>query len=117
MTPKTKQIIVALVIIVAAFIGYNMFFVGGDSYDTALAPDAQNKAQFVDGQVILALLNKLERVTLDDSIFSDKTFRSLQSFKRELEGQVSGRKNPFLPIGVEGSGIILPKTATTTKAR
>ena len=117
MTSKTKQIIIALVIIIAAFIGYKMFFVSSDTSSSALVTDNQNQTQFIDGQVILVLLNKLDKVTLDENIFSDKTFTSLQSFKRELEGQVSGRKNPFLPIGVEGSGTILPKVATTTKTR
>lgn len=114
MNSKTKQIIIALVIIVAAFVAYNMFFVSDDTSSGALVSDNQNQPQLVDGQVILSLLNKLDKVDLDDSIFSNKTFISLQSFKRELEGQVSGRQNPFMPIGVEGSGSLLLKNASTT---
>lgn len=113
MNPKTKQII-ALVIIVAAFIAYSMFFVSGDKSNSAVESSNQDQPQLVDGQVILSLLNKLDEVNLDDSIFSNKTFISLQSFKRELEGQVSGRQNPFMPIGVEGSGSLLLKNASTT---
>jgi hypothetical protein len=114
MNQMTKQIIIAVVIIIVAFVGYNMFFVSDDPTDTALVQDGSSTSEFVDGQMILALLNKLGRVTLDDSIFSDKVFMSLESFKRPLEEQVIKRKNPFLPIGVDNSSVIL---STTTRSR
>lgn len=117
MNSKTKQIIIILVIIIVAFIGYKMLFVGADNSNEALEASAQNNIQFAEGQIILSLLENLDKVDLDDSIFSNKTFISLQSFRRELESQVSGRKNPFLPIGVEGPGVILSRASTTTTTR
>ena len=113
MNSATKQIIIAIVIIIVAFVGYQMFFVSGEAGDTSLTPDIQTQNQFIDGQVILGLLNKLDRVTLDESIFSNNIFMSLQSFERVLEGQVSGRKNPFLPIGVENYGAVVSKSTST----
>ena len=120
MAQKTKQIIIAIIIIVVAFIAYKMFYTGNTSGDTTIAPD-QATSQFVDGQAILALLDKLNKVKLVDTIFSDKSFQSLQSFEQPLEPQVFERKNPFLPIGVEDSGIngvlTVPKSTSTVKTR
>ena len=115
MTKKTKQIIVIVVIIIVAFIGYKMFFVGTSTGDTTLVADQASSTQFVDGQTILVLLNNLSQVTLDESIFSNSTFASLIDFERPIQDQVIGRQNPFLPIGVESSGTVIPAGASSTK--
>lgn len=117
MTQKTKQIIIALIIIIVAFIGFKMFFTGNDSADTTLVSDQAKSAEFIDGQTILTLLNNLNKVTLDEFIFSDKIFISLVDFGRPIQDQIIGRQNPFLPIGADGSGLTLPKNASTSKAK
>lgn len=115
MTQKTKQIIIAIVIIVIAFIGFKMFFSNTDSNDTTLVADKATSAEFIDGQIILDLLNELNAVTLDNSIFSNKLFVSLVNFERPIAEQIPGRPNPFLPIGVDSSAG-LPRS-TSTQAR
>jgi hypothetical protein len=117
MTPKTKQILIAIVIIIVSFIGYKMSFVSEDSGSVALVADQTNNSEFVDGQIILNLLDKLNNVTLDESIFSNNIFVSLVSFERPIESQVSGRPNPFLPIGVDGAGTVSPRSTSTPAAR
>jgi len=117
MTQKTKQIIIAVVVIVVAFFGFKMFFVSPEAGDDALVAEKASVAENLEGQLILNLLNKLDRVTLDESIFSNKVFVSLQSFERVLEGQVAGRKNPFMPIGIEESGAAAPKSTSTSSIR
>jgi hypothetical protein len=117
MTQNTKQIIIAIVIIVIAFIGFKMFFPKGDSADISLTPDINNQVYIKDGPATLALLNRLNNVELDDSIFSNKIFVSLKSFERELEVQTPGRNNPFLPIGMNGSGTIIPRSTSTSPVR
>lgn len=117
MNQKTKQIIIALIVIVVAFIGFKMFFVDEESSAPALVSDNPDQVNFVDGQIILALLNRLEKVTLDDSIFTNKVFISLESFERVLEGQVAGRKNPFLPIGMDSATVLPKPSATSSKTR
>jgi hypothetical protein len=96
MSQKIKQIIIALVIIVIAFIGFQKFF--APETDQALVKD-QNKEKFVDGQAILALLNRLNKVTLDEGIFTSAVFNSLVSFERTIPDQPIARPNPFAPIG------------------
>lgn len=120
MNQKTKQIIVIIIIIIIAFFGFQWFFGSNSSQDFTLVAD-QTKNSFIDGQTILVLLGKLNKVTLDDSVFSNKVFNSLINFERPIQDQVIGRKNPFLPLGVDGSGIITPKgtstSATTSRSR
>lgn len=112
MTQKTKQIITVTIIIIVAFIGFKVFFVEDDSSSATMVAD-NSPVYIVDGPAVLALLNRLKQVTLDESIFSNETFISLESFERDLENQVTGRNNPFLPIGVEGSG--LSRASSTTR--
>ncbi|MFA7252438.1 MAG: hypothetical protein WC027_01120 [Candidatus Paceibacterota bacterium] len=109
MTQKIKQIIIAVIVIIVAFVGFKMFF--GNSSDEALVEDKASSAQFVDGQAILFLLGKLNQVTLDTSIFTSSVFTSLESFERPVEDQAISRNNPFAPIGVENQVV---KTATST---
>jgi len=116
MSQRTKKIAIVVVVIVIAFIGYKMFFAGSGSGDTTLVAD-QSKTEFVDGQTILALLDRLNKVTLDSSVFSNQTFTSLINFEKPIQDQVIGRQNPFQPIGADGSGIILPKGTSTSRVR
>ena len=100
MTQKLKQIVIVVVIIAVAFVVFKVFF-SKDSGSDTLSVTPPNSAEFIDGQAILALLNKLDRVKLDTAIFTDKVFLSLTSFERPIKDQITGRKNPFAPIGAE----------------
>jgi uncharacterized membrane protein YvbJ len=116
MTKKTKQIAVIFIIIIIAFVIFKMFFSGTNSSNTTLVADKTNSAGVIDGQKILVLLNNLNKVTLDDSIFSNKIFTSLISFEKPIADQVPGRKNPFLPIGTDNSATNLSGATTTLRA-
>jgi len=117
MTQKIKQIVIGAVVIIIAFVGFKMFFSKSEPIDAALVAEQATSQEFVDGQIILALLDKLGKVVLDETVFSNKTFVSLVSFDRELDGQTLERKNPFLPIGVEGTGIVQPRSTSTAPRR
>lgn len=115
MNEKTKQIIIAVVVIVVAFIGFKVFM-GKDSADTSLTTDSST-TKFVDGQAVLVLLNRLNKVTLNESIFSSAAFTSLQSFEVPIPDQVIARPNPFAPIGSDGSTTIIAPVSTSSRAR
>ena len=119
MTQKIKQIIIGAVIIIIAFIGFKMFFSKGSvtNTDSTLGTEQATAQDFIDGQIILATLDKLDKIELDDTIFSNDIFVSLVSFSRELDPQNRERKNPFLPLGVESSNNISPVKATSTIPR
>jgi len=111
MNQKTKQIIIAVVVIVVAFFAFKVFLGGGTSGGDSLIKDKKVE-QFVDGQAIVALLNRLNAVTLDDSIFSNKVINKLQDFGQPIPDQTVGRPNPFAPIGIDGSGSVIRSTST-----
>ena len=64
------------------------------------------------GAEVLTALNQLKTLKLDDSIFKDKTFVSLEDFSKPLSPEPVGRINPFSPIGVENT-ITIKATSTT----
>ena len=115
MNQKTKQIIIITVIIIIAFIGYKMFFPGGDTGATLTG--SPSTAQFADGQTILVLLDNLNKVALDESIFSNNIFTSLVDFERPIQDQVIGRPNPFAPIGLDSSGSVLPQGTSSVRVK
>lgn len=114
MSQTTKQIILIVIAVIVIFVGYKVFFVNPDGGNDTLQAVKINSDELAEGQVILSLLDKLNKVKLDEEVFSNKTFVSLVDFEREIADQVKGRQNPFLPIGVENSSSALFRSASTT---
>lgn len=68
------------------------------------------------GEDFLVTLLNLRSIKLDDTLFADQKFRSLQDFTITLvpEGNI-GRPNPFAPIGTDvETTAVTSATATTT---
>jgi hypothetical protein len=101
MNDKTKQIIIAIVVIVIAFVVFKMYFSGSNIADQALTSDLPPAVTVVDGPAILSQLENLRSVTLDESVFTSAVFTGLINFERPIDPQPIGRQNPFLPIGRE----------------
>ena len=112
MNKKTKQIIIAVVVIIVAFVGFKMYFDGMSGSTGATSTDDSNITQPVDGQAILSLLNRLKMVSLNKSIFSSAVFNSLVSFEEPIPDQAILRPNPFAPIGNDASGFISNSTSS-----
>ncbi len=110
MSAKTKQTIIAVIVIAVAFFGFKMFFTSDIPADQGLITQNAEDSYLANGEDILVLLGKLNNIQLDNSLFSNKIFLSLTSFERPLEEQVLGRPNPFLPIGRDSARV----NATTT---
>ena len=117
MNQKTKQIIIAMVIIIVAFLGFKYFVPSSGPADSTLVAQQPSSTQFVDGQTILALLGQLNKVSLDESIFSNKIFTSLVSFSVPVQDQAIGRQNPFSPIGIDSSAMTLPRGTSSVQTR
>ncbi len=99
MSAQIKQIIIAIVIILVAFFAFKTFFGNETPNDQSLISQSSESSYLAGGEEILVLLGKLNAIQLDSSIFSNRVFMSLTSFERPLEEQITGRPNPFLPIG------------------
>ena len=50
---------------------------------------------------LLGLLAALKMVQLDTSFFDDPNYRSLIDWSVAIKSQPVGRRNPFLPVGVD----------------
>ena len=55
---------------------------------------------------LISVLSGLRSISLDPTIFQDPAFLSLQDFGIPLQEEQIGRYNPFLPIGIEGVGVV-----------
>ena len=98
---KYKNIILIVVLVGIAGVGYRVFF-GVDGIDASLLISERTSSVPDDvGQDLLALLRTLRDIQLDNSIFSDPVFQSLEDLSQELVPEPVGRNNPFAPIGVE----------------
>jgi hypothetical protein len=91
---RTPLTVVALIIV--AFVIYTVFFT--DKNDAVLVQNTESATASVDNELI-ALLLQLKSLTLDDSIFSNDAFQSLQDFSQALVPEPVGRNNPFAPLG------------------
>lgn len=119
MKPLLKNILIFVGIFILLVVGYAVFF-GGKSATPALvttggttgasSATAVGGQNGVGAQFLTTLLN-LRNIKLDDSIFTDASFVSLQDFELTLIPETNpGRMNPFSPLGVDAS----TATATTT---
>ncbi len=111
-----KYKIRALAIVILSVLSGTVLFFDKNSF----AQDIVVEGQQIGGD-ILAILNDLNKIKLDDSIFSDPVFVSLKDYSVTIPKELKGRQNPFLPIG-SGGTIAPTKTpdvtasvATTTK--
>ncbi len=99
-----------LVLAGVGFFGYNYLTRTIVPSDVLLQQTTGNTSKM--GAEVLSALNQLRVLQLDGSVFSDKTFLSLQDFSKPLNSEPVGRINPFSPIGVES--FIPGKTATVS---
>ncbi len=63
-----------------------------------------------DNQQLVTTLNELRAVKLDNSIFSNPAFQSLQDFTTPITPEPVGRPNPFAPLSATA-----PVSANTTQ--
>ncbi len=111
----THTLLVIVIIASLAGTGYSIFRARGNAdaattagLTTSGIPDsplAPNKTLGVGNEFVTLLLN-IRSIKLDSSIFSDKSFRSLQDFSRPIPPDTNpGRPNPFAPLGVDSVGV------------
>lgn len=109
---QNQTAILVIVIIIIAFFAYTYFFTGNDESNAVLQTEQVSEVTPAD-QDLISLLLELKAITLDEAIFSDPTFRSLQDFSQELVNEPVGRVNPFAPLG-QGQTIPVAGTGTGT---
>jgi len=100
---KIKTPVLIVVILALAFFLYAHFFTGQSTDTSNLASDnataSSTETTTPEEQQFLALLLKIQHITINQSIFSDPVFLSLQDDGLPILDQPQGRPNPFAPIG------------------
>jgi len=93
---KSKMVIIIVAVIVAAFLGYSLFFSNNTDDLAPLSPQDINPDQA--GNDLLIIFAELSALNLDPTVLRNPVFISLQNFSREIPSEPSGRPNPFAPI-------------------
>lgn len=98
---KNKKVIIGITILIFGFIVYSVFFKTETSKNSGLVVGTagNSNSQFIAGKEILALLSDLKSIQLNQDIFQNKTFRSLEDFSIPIEPEPQGRTNPFTAVG------------------
>ena len=96
---RYKNVLLLIAAVVLLFIAYTVLFKGDTSDEILNTGVPQGPAEIVERE-LLGLLIELKEVELDNTIFSDPAFRSLEDFSQELVPLPVGRINPFAPFGV-----------------
>jgi len=96
MLAKYQNWIVIGIVIMIAFGIYSYLFKGKD--EAPLTAETVTAASPED-QDLIALLLELRSISLDEGIFTNPAFHSLQDFSQELVPEAVGRPNPFAPLG------------------
>jgi len=97
---KTTFLIIAIVVI--GGIAYNILFKEENNKNLLTSDLDLSGSDSVVSMVendLLTLLLDIRSVKLDDSIFSEETFKSLEDFGQDIAPEPAGRENPFAPIG------------------
>ncbi len=103
MTNLLKNLLIALAVAALLFVGYFFYLKdflaerSGDG-DTISADSVSALSAEEETQNLLARLNLLNSITIDESVFEDTRFKSLIDFREDLGREPVGRKNPFAPI-------------------
>lgn len=90
---KNKTLVIALVLFAVAILVYNFFL-----QPTVNTID-QNSATATAGGDVVALNQRLQSATLDQSLFSTTAYRELVDFSTPIASQPIGRTNPFDILG------------------
>lgn len=97
---KSTFIIIIVIIIVA--LGIYFYYSGTPDANTNSSLQAQNTPEASDAQLVgsrvLSLLNQINSLKIDTSIFNSTVYKSLVDYSIAIPEQNVGRPNPFAPI-------------------
>ncbi len=93
-----KSILISIAIVVIAVIGY--FYYSGKSQgsDTSLLVATPNAEEQAVGARVLSLLNQIQSLHIDTTIFKNPAYQSLRDYTVSIPALNVGRYNPFAPL-------------------
>jgi amino acid permease len=93
---KNMAIVIGILVVFVGLVVYLNFFAGVSGEALLATSEADSPIS----KELLVTLSSLHTLTLDTSIFANPVFNSLTNFGVELPPENVGRRNPFLPAGV-----------------
>ncbi|HEU4677308.1 MAG TPA: hypothetical protein VFS75_01155 [Candidatus Paceibacterota bacterium] len=96
MSHLLRNLLFALIATVVVGVLYKTFFMGGSTDLTAISSEKHDVV--LQTEKILADIQKINTYTIDDSVFDDARFTSLQSYRVPITDVGTGRSNPFAPV-------------------
>ncbi len=111
-TSTQKTTAAVIVILLLGYFVYAEFFAGS----AAPAADTSSVAATpVIGQDILTLVLKLQKISIDSSLFSSDLWARLKDSGLLLSPESQGRVDPFAPIGSDSGTVSGPVQKTSAK--
>lgn len=105
---STKRLVIALGVVLALiFFGYT-FFIKDSAVPTVISQTSSEA-----GDNILLLVETLNKITIDKTLFESPLFLGLQDFSVELYPEQIGRPNPFASVGAESPSTNQPPRTTS----
>ncbi|HEY9583932.1 MAG TPA: hypothetical protein VJI66_03160 [Candidatus Paceibacterota bacterium] len=100
--PKSKGTAIALIVIIIIALFLYFYYKGSPDTDTASSLESSNIEGLEDAQVIgsrvLILLNQINALKIDASVFNSAIYESLVDYTIAIPEQPVGRPNPFAPV-------------------
>lgn len=92
---ELKNIIIFVAILAGLYFAYTFFFSDNSTPVATISPEGSGGDV---GANILPLLLQLKTIKLDQTVFADPIFKSLQNFSVDLPIEGTGRPDPFAPV-------------------
>jgi hypothetical protein len=90
-----KALIIIPVLLIAGYFAYTTFFGASESPDALVADVGGNG---ILGQDILLMVDKLQGISIDKSVFSGPLLTHLQDFSSPIAPEPKGKSNPFASV-------------------
>jgi hypothetical protein len=100
MSNLLKNLLIAVLIAGGLFAGYYFFLRGNNDSLSDVGSNSSTSSLTAEEKTarLLARLELLRTIKIDDSLFSDARFTSLRDFRQDLGQESAGRANPFAPL-------------------
>jgi hypothetical protein len=110
---NTQKMVVALIVVLLLVVFGYIVFNGTPDTSTTTPKSTVGTA----GQDVLALVEKLRTISIDQKIFTSPLLNNLKDFSVPITPEQQGRQNPFASIGSDfGSTVPSQPPASGTKS-
>ena len=96
---KYKGTLIGLFLFAGLFFVYTNFIQGTENDPLLTSQQVAGVNGSIAGQEIIEILEELNKIKLDTSLFDDESFNTLIDRKESINPENVGRTNPFEPIG------------------